>query len=278
MNSITLRQGLQEGRRGGVWDYVSPSRLSRWLACPLAFSLQYLDRLERAPTASLFLGKMVHAGLELYYRQRQAGVRLTAQEVGWSLTETWGERVAEEGISFATLEAEEACKRQAIDLVAAYLAQVPADEPAPLAVEETFEAPLIDPQTGEDLGLPLVGIVDLVLDAPEGPVLIDFKTAARGGAPPEIVHELQLTAYAYLFRTVHGRVESGCEIRSLVKTRQPAIERHRYPARGDRHFGRLFAVLRGYLADLEARRFHFRPHLLCGGCDYRSGPCAEWAG
>ena len=84
----------------------------------------------------------------------------------------------------------------AIDLVVACLAQGPADEPPPLAVEETFEAPLVHPPTGEDLGLPLVGIVHLVLDNPDGPVLVDFKTAARGGAPPEIVHELPLTAYA----------------------------------------------------------------------------------
>ena len=109
-------------------------------------------------------------------------------------------------------------------------------------------------------------------------MLVDFKTAARGGRPPEILHELQLTAYAYLLRRVRGQAESACEIRSLIKTRQPTIERHRYPARNDRHFGRLFAVLRNYLADLEARRFVFRPNLLCSGCDYRHGPCNEWAG
>ena len=31
------------------------------------------------------------------------------------------------------------------------------------------------------------------------------------------------------------------EIRSLIKTKVPKIEFHRYPARTDAHFGRLFA-------------------------------------
>ena len=52
-------------------------------------------------------------------------------------------------------------------LPSTYIAQVPADEPRPLAVEAALEVPLIDPITGEDLGIPLVGIVDLVLDGQE---------------------------------------------------------------------------------------------------------------
>ena len=45
----------------------------------------------------------------------------------------------------------------------AYLAQAPEDE-KPLAVETAVEAPLVDPMTGENLGIPLLGIMDLVLD------------------------------------------------------------------------------------------------------------------
>ncbi len=37
-------------------------------------------------------------------------------------------------------------------------------EPRPLAVEATMESPLVDPLTGEDFGIPLLRIVDLVLD------------------------------------------------------------------------------------------------------------------
>jgi hypothetical protein len=48
--------------------------------------------------------------------------------------------------------------------------------------------------------LPLLGIVDLVLDAPVGPTIIDFKTAARSRQLLEITNEVQLTCYAYAYR------------------------------------------------------------------------------
>ena len=43
-----------------------------------------------------------------------------------------------------------------------------------MAVEASMESPLVDPLTGEDFGIPLLGIVDLVLDEPQGPVIADF--------------------------------------------------------------------------------------------------------
>ena len=58
----------------------------------------------------------------------------------------------------------------------------PNDE-KPLAVEAAVEVPLVDPFTGEDLGMPLVGVIDLVLDSEDGPVIIDYKTAARSSEP-----------------------------------------------------------------------------------------------
>ena len=68
------------------------------------------------------------------------------------------------------------------DLVTTYLESISEDEPLPLAVEGRWEMPVVDPVTGEDLGMPLLGIVDLVLDNPSGAQIIDFKTAARAGA------------------------------------------------------------------------------------------------
>ena len=80
-------------------------------------------------------------------------------------------------------------RQQVADLVRAYLANVPKDE-KPLAVEVAAEAPLVDPITGEDLGMPLVGVIDLVLDGEAGPLIADFKTAARSSEPMEITNEI----------------------------------------------------------------------------------------
>ena len=169
-------------------------------------------------------------------------------------------------------------QKQAVDLISAYLNAIPVDEPRPLAVETALEAPLVDPVTGENLGIPLVGIVDLILDGHEGPTVIDFKTSARSAEPLEITHEVQLSAYSYLFRHVEQRQEAGLEIRSLIKTKSPKAEFHGYPARTEAHFARLFAVIREYLDSLDSGRFSYRPGFGCSMCDFRNGPCRTWTG
>jgi len=214
-------------RTADVRAYVSPSRLNLWLKCPLAFRLKYIDGIREPTTAALFLGKAVHASLENFYRHRHVGVAVTGEELARRLLESWGELVDAEHMVFESVAEEQTCQRQAIDLVAAYLHAVPAAEPKPLAVEVSVEAPLVDPVTGEDLGIPLLGIMDLVLDEEAGPLIADFKTAARSSEPLEISHEIQLSCYSYLFRHASPVEEAGLEIRSLVKTKEPAVHEPR---------------------------------------------------
>ena len=221
---------------------------------------------------------MCHAVLECYYRHRQLGITVEPVELSQRLIESWGQAAADEPVRFQSSAEEDACRSQAVDLIAAYLAQVPSNEAKPLAVEVAMEAPLIDPFSGENLGVPLVGVMDLVLPEPNGPVIADFKTTSRSGEPLEIVHEIQLSSYSYLFRQSSIEPESALEIRNLIKTKTPKIETHRYPARGDRHFRRLFSVIRAYLDDLDAGRFVFRPGLGCGMCDFRDTRCRAWDG
>ncbi len=273
---LLTADGLRSAR-GGVFAYVSPSRLNCWIKCPRAFAFRYLEGIKTPTTPSLFLGTVVHAALELTYRHRQLGICLGTGDVAKRLMESWASLVDEEEMKFDSPAEEQALQKQAVDLLTAYLAQVPADEPKPLAVEAAVEAPLIDPATGEDLGIPLVGIMDLVLDGHEGPVIADFKTSARSTEPLEIVHEVQLSSYAYLFRHVEQRQEAGLEIRSLVKTKTPKIEIHPYPARTEAHFARLFAVVREYLDALNAGRFNYRPGFGCSMCDFRDH-CRSWVG
>jgi hypothetical protein len=276
--SVSISRSSPPPPKGGVRDYISPSRLNLWLKCPLAFKFRYVDGIESPPSPGLFVGRVVHAGLESWYRHRQLGIPLDATDLGRRLDAWWEHAAAEEQVEFASVTEEAGCRRQAIELVRTYLHEVADNEPLPLAVERALEAPLIDPVSGENLGLPLVGVMDLVLPAPDGPVITDFKTAARGGELLETAHEIQLSSYSYLHRHVTQTTESALEIRSLIKTKSPRIETHRYPARTTRHFRRLFSVIRAYLDDLHAQRFVFRPGLNCATCEFRDTNCRHWAG
>lgn len=278
MSTLLLESPPAAERRGGVWDYISPSRLNLWLRCPLAFKLQYIDGVRTPTTPSLFLGKAVHDGLEIVYRHRQLCADLPAAEIARRMLDGWDELVAKESMSFDSAAEEDSLKQQALALVAAYMDHVADTLEIALAVETSMEAPLIDPDTGENLGIPLTGIVDLVVDDRAGPLIIDFKTAAKSSPPFEITHEIQLSSYAYLFRQTTGDEEGGLEIRSLVKTKTPKIEFHTYQARREQHFRRLFAVIRAYLDDLARGSFVFRPGFACIVCDHRNGACREWSG
>ncbi len=270
MSSEPLSRNQLVQRAGGVWDYISPSRLSTWLACPLKFKRKYLDGIRTPTSPAAFLGKVVHGGLEHYYRHRQLGITLAHEDVVGRLVEYWPDAAADDGMFFVSVAAEQALQTQAAALIKTYLLQVPTIEPRPLAVEVALEAPLLDPVSGEDLGIPLVGIVDLVLPTDEGPLIADFKTTSRSSDPLEITHEIQLSCYAYLLRHNSAAHEAGLEIRSLVKTKIPKVELHRYAVRNEKHFGRLFAVVRAYIDDLDSGRFLFRPGLGCAMCEFRS--------
>jgi hypothetical protein len=124
----------------------------------------------------------------------------------------------------------------------------------------------------------LLGVIDLVLPEADGALIADFKTASRSGPPLEITHEIQLSSYAYLFRQASDQTEAGLEIRSLIKTKAVQIQFHRYEARSEKHFRRLFAVVRAYLDDLDRGRFVFRPGLACGSCEFVHNHCRAWEG
>ena len=272
---ITAQLEPAEHRASGVWDYISPSRLNLWLKCPLAFRLRYVDGIRSPPSQAQFVGKAVHRAAEFYYRHRQLGITLSVNCVTRYISESWDRAVQDEGLTFSSSADESAFQHEAVRLVETYLAQLPADEPRPLAVETTLEQPLVDPDTGEDLGIPLLGVLDLVLDDPTGPSIVDFKTAKRSSSALDVVHEVQLSSYAWLFRQSAGRREGSLEIRSLVKTKTPKIVTHEFPARRDVHFRRLFTVVRAYLDNLDSGRFVFRPGWNCATCDFQSH-CQGW--
>jgi hypothetical protein len=268
MSTALFEAPAGRDRAPDVLSYVSASRLNAWLRCPLAFKLKYIDGIRERTTAAMFVGKAVHASLETYYRNRQLGLTLGADDLARRLLESWGQLVDDEDAVFDSVAEEQTCMQLTNGLVAAYLKAIPADEARPSAVEVSVEAPLVDPTTGEDLGIPMVGIMDLVLDEPAGPLIANFKTAARNSEPLGITHEVQLSCYSYLFRHASAAVEAGLEIRNLVKTKTPQVSFHRFPARDERHFQRLFAVIRAYLDAIDSGRFVFRP----GHGPHRRGP------
>ena len=273
------RAGLPSGTSADSDDssYVSPSRLNLWLKCPLAYKYRYVDGIRSPTSAALFLGQRVHAGLECYYRHRMLGITTSSEAAVAQMQRSWESEADAQGFKPESVNAEEQLRQQASQLVEYYIDSISDDEPRPLAVEAKIEVPLVDPANGENLGINLLGVCDLVLPSEDGPVVIDFKTASRSGKPLEISHEIQMTCYAYLIREVLGVDESAVQIRSLIKTKVPKIAVYQYVARQDYHFRRLFRVIREYLDYIDRGVYGYRPSWTCNMCDHRDR-CSKWRG
>ena len=98
--TTVLEPVVQHERQGGPWSYISPSRLSLFLKCPLAWKLKYIDGVRTPTSPALFIGKRVHAGLERHYRQRMLGLAIQPADVTSQVLSSWEQSAAEEDVSF----------------------------------------------------------------------------------------------------------------------------------------------------------------------------------
>ena len=267
MRSLIEFLNETQSSKNQIWDYVSPSRLNLWLKCPLAFRRKYIDGIETLTTPNLFVGKVTHDVLDGIYRCAMLNAYVTSDDVPGFVDDAWQRVMVSDSCSFDDEEHETKCRNQVIDLVKTYLSEIDITAEKPLLVEQKFETPLYDPSNGEDIGLPLVGIVDLVLEGETGPVVIDFKTAASASYC-DLTYEIQLTAYAYLIREFYGYDESELQVRQLVKTKTPKIVTHRFPRRTDEHFERFFGLIREYCEALDKGVFNYRPSWNCSLCEH----------
>ncbi len=101
------------------------------------------------------LGNSATFGGDAQLQSRQLGVALPVEAVGQRIADTWEETIEADQMRFDSVDAEQALQQQAVGLVSMYLQQLAADNEIPLVVETTLEEPLVDPFSGEDLGIPL---------------------------------------------------------------------------------------------------------------------------
>ena len=118
MTALTIPQFMeQEQQPGMIWDYVSPSRLSLWLKCPLAFRKRYIEDIQTCPSPSLFVGKVVHMVIAHIYRLRSIGQICTTDDLSMLVADAWKMAMETETCYFDDDAQEEKCRYQVLDLV-----------------------------------------------------------------------------------------------------------------------------------------------------------------
>ncbi len=89
-----------------------------------------------------------------------------------------------------------------------------------MGTEIPFTIPLVNPVTGEVLGINLEGYIDLV---EKDETIVEFKTTNQSMDQKDADDHIQLTAYSYAYEMLHQRPPKCLKIVNFVKTKKPKI-------------------------------------------------------
>lgn len=242
---------------------LSPSKLSKFTTCPLAFRYSYIDHLPEPPTIPQVRGTLVHTALEQLFWEHPAGERsldCALDELASAFAEARGDEASE--WTALGLEPDEASslEDEARKLLRNYFTLEDPDTIEVVAVELGLEAMVDDVRVR--------GVIDrLDRNAAGELVIIDYKT---GRAPSERYERGNLVGvhvYALLCELVLG--EAPAEVR-LLHLREPmsltAVPTEQ-ARRGQRQ--RSLAVWRAIERACRTGDFRPRPSALCPSCGFR---------
>ena len=199
-------------------NYLSPSSVSLFRACPQKFKLSYIDKIKEPPTWHTVLGSFVHEVLEHLYKQdpkdrNQEIVKVIATD-RWS-NHGWAEKVnklAEKPDTIAGF------KRSAFQ---AMINLWELEDPT----TTILEGQEVEVLTEID-GVALKGYIDrIALDADGKVVISDYKT----GKVPDSKYVsdgekwFQLIAYALMLKEAHQKTTSTLELYYLSKKTKHSV-------------------------------------------------------
>ena len=197
-------------------DHISVSQVSTYLGCPRKYRFRYIDKLEaEVKSAGLAFGSAVHTAIEWWQGERIAGREADPDRALRMFRADWSAQLADPLLDLEEKTPEE-LSVMGETLVRLFIDRFSGEKP-PIAVEQRFEVDLIDPRTGGQLPVPLVGYLDGVGDG----VVWELKTAAR--KTPVSDYALQLAAYTHAVRQTTGE-RPVIRVVELIKTKVPKIE------------------------------------------------------
>jgi putative RecB family exonuclease len=175
---------------------LSPSKLGKFVSCPLAFRYSYIEHLPEPTTIYQLRGTLLHRALQILFSESDADER-TRESAEEALIAATAE--LEEEIAMLQLEADErrVFDREARTLLEHYFNLEDPTEVQPIGLELDLRAPL--------QGVELRGIIDR-LDRLEDDrfVLIDYKTGRSPRVEQSRSRLIGVQFYAFLCESTLG--------------------------------------------------------------------------
>lgn len=249
---------------------ISASRLGTWLQCRLKFYFRYVLGIVKPNTPARHVGSVVHIVLQQWNLARWRRAPLVGEMITAVFEQAWSATCGDSPVTWKDDEPEAEVKAEALALVEMYLrdSPIPADE-KPEAVEVMIEKDLASH------GLPkLVGILDLVR---AGGRIVDFKTTGKTPNADLSLHtnDVQLTAYAMLYREATDRRETALELHHLVKLKTPKLVVTEAPPATDTQTTRFMRLAESYVRGVQSEDYVPAPGFACASCEFLN-ECRKW--
>jgi putative RecB family exonuclease len=240
---------------------LTPSKVTAFTNCPLAFRFSQIERRPEPPSPSSVKGALVHSALEGLFWHHPPGAR-SPESAAAELGHAWD--ALQDDDEFVQLELEPATAD-------AFLADARTLVDNYFLLEDPNEAHTVGVELGVETmvdGMRLRGIIDRLDVAPDGSlIVVDYKT---GRAPSERFERGSMggvQTYALLCESLLGRAPA--EVR-LLYLRQPiaiSTAASEQTIRGQRK--RAIAVWTAIERACDAE--DFRPHVgpLCDYCSFK---------
>jgi putative RecB family exonuclease len=178
---------------------LSPSKVTTFRQCALAFRFTAIERLPEPPTVWTVKGTLVHSALERLFWRHSRGERSQAAALA-ELASAWDDlQLDPKWIELALPPGDtDSFRSEAEDLVKNYFRLEDPNDVTPIGIEVTLEARLGD--------LRLRGIIDRLDLTPDGElVVVDYKTGRAPGVAFEHGKLVGVHIYALLCAEVLGR-------------------------------------------------------------------------
>lgn len=240
---------------------LSPSKVSSFKDCALAFRYSAVDLLPEPPSEAATKGSLVHRALEhLFEREPEHRTPDNAEADLARAVEEFATDPEFTGLDLDP-ESERRFVRDAGRLVTRYFELEDPSTIHPIGLELKLEA-TID-------GLRLRGIIDrLEIDADGGLVVTDYKTGRSPGTAHAQSRLGGVTFYALLCEELFGVLPSKVQLMYLADRTVVSTEPSEQATRGLR--GRIGALWNAITLACEREDFRPRPGPLCNWCGYKA--------
>ncbi|HUY65895.1 MAG TPA: PD-(D/E)XK nuclease family protein [Acidimicrobiales bacterium] len=240
---------------------LSPSKVSSFRDCALAFRFNSIDHLPEEPTVWTVKGTLVHRALEELFWRCPRGMRSPAAAAA-ELDRAWSELKDDPEYLALHLTRDDAdrFRSEAAALVQNYFALEDPNEITPVGIELMLEA-----RVGS---MRLRGIIDRLDRTPDGElVVIDYKT---GRAPSQAYEQSKLIGvhiYALLCQEVLGQRPAQVKLLHLKEPVAITAEPSDQAVRGQRV--KATAIWSAIEQACRNDDFRPRPSPLCNYCRFR---------